>query len=272
MDPRARHTALVDEILAHEYRYYVLDDPAVSDAAFAPRETVVAPGTRVTWTNTGPRNAHTVTADDGAFDSGAIGIGGTWTWTAPPRPAVLTYHCRFHPGMVGTVIVSALTLTQTGHVTAGSVSRLTGTVPGHPGEPVVIEAPLTGGWRVLAKARTDAADAFSATLPLARVVRLRARAAGQVSSVLVARVYTRVTVRREAGWVLARARPAVPGATAVLQRLDLGTYRWRGVARARLDGRSRARVRMPGAGVFRVAVLPHRGVDGGVSAALRAGG
>ncbi len=34
MDPRARHTALVDEILAHEYRYYVLDDPAVSDAAF----------------------------------------------------------------------------------------------------------------------------------------------------------------------------------------------------------------------------------------------
>lgn len=34
MDPRARHTALVDEILAHEYRYYVLDDPSVSDAAF----------------------------------------------------------------------------------------------------------------------------------------------------------------------------------------------------------------------------------------------
>lgn len=33
-DPRARHDALVRAIEAHNYRYYVLDDPTVSDAAF----------------------------------------------------------------------------------------------------------------------------------------------------------------------------------------------------------------------------------------------
>jgi len=34
MDPKARHAALVTEIRAHDYRYYVLDDPSVTDAQF----------------------------------------------------------------------------------------------------------------------------------------------------------------------------------------------------------------------------------------------
>ena len=32
--PATRHAALVREIEAHDYRYYVLDDPALSDAEF----------------------------------------------------------------------------------------------------------------------------------------------------------------------------------------------------------------------------------------------
>lgn len=34
MDPKARHAALAREIAAHDYRYYVLDDPGVTDAQF----------------------------------------------------------------------------------------------------------------------------------------------------------------------------------------------------------------------------------------------
>src|ERR1700685_54037 len=34
MTPAERHQALVREIEAHNYRYYVLDDPTVSDHAF----------------------------------------------------------------------------------------------------------------------------------------------------------------------------------------------------------------------------------------------
>ncbi len=33
-DPKSRHRALVSEVRAHDYRYYVLDDPAVSDADY----------------------------------------------------------------------------------------------------------------------------------------------------------------------------------------------------------------------------------------------
>ena len=34
MNPAERHAQLVREIDAHNYRYYVLDDPIVSDAEF----------------------------------------------------------------------------------------------------------------------------------------------------------------------------------------------------------------------------------------------
>ena len=34
MTPAERHAKLVREIEAHNYRYYVLDDPIVSDAEF----------------------------------------------------------------------------------------------------------------------------------------------------------------------------------------------------------------------------------------------
>ena len=34
MEPKARHAALAREIAAHDYRYYVLDDPSVTDAQF----------------------------------------------------------------------------------------------------------------------------------------------------------------------------------------------------------------------------------------------
>ena len=77
---------------------------------FAPKELVVAPGTTVVWTNL-DSVAHTVTADDGSFDSGDFGRGETYslTFTAPGR---YQYYCIPHgmPGMedmAGVIIVEA---------------------------------------------------------------------------------------------------------------------------------------------------------------------
>jgi plastocyanin len=64
-----------------------------------------APGATVTITNMDSA-AHTVTADDGAaFNTEVKGGGGTATFVAPTKPGTYAYHCTFHPGMHGTLIV-----------------------------------------------------------------------------------------------------------------------------------------------------------------------
>jgi plastocyanin len=62
----------------------------------------VGQGTRVTWTNRDPF-PHTVTAR-GAFDSGDIGAGKSWSFTAK-RAGRYDYICTLHPNMRGTLVV-----------------------------------------------------------------------------------------------------------------------------------------------------------------------
>lgn len=80
-------------------------DDAVSiiDFAFEPAELTVAMGTTVTWTNDDDVT-HTVTADDGAFDSGNLPSGETFSHTFD-EAGTFPYHCEIHPGMTATVVV-----------------------------------------------------------------------------------------------------------------------------------------------------------------------
>jgi plastocyanin len=71
--------------------------------AYVPNPLNVAVGTTVTWTNT-DSIAHTSTADGGAFSSGTILAGGHFDFPFQSR-GTFPYHCAFHPGMVGTVVV-----------------------------------------------------------------------------------------------------------------------------------------------------------------------
>jgi plastocyanin len=73
------------------------------NSAYAPNPITVAAGTTVTWTNT-DSTAHTATSDNGAFDSGTIGAGGNFSFTFQTR-GTFPYHCTFHRGMVGSVVV-----------------------------------------------------------------------------------------------------------------------------------------------------------------------
>jgi plastocyanin len=49
---------------------------------------------------------HTVTADNGTFDSGNIAQGASWRFTAT-KAGTFPYHCIYHPLMHGTIIVSS---------------------------------------------------------------------------------------------------------------------------------------------------------------------
>ena len=70
---------------------------------FAPTVVHVSPGATVLWTNSSPL-AHTVTADDGSFDSGNLDPSEGFSWFFSD-PGTFPYVCALHPWMKGKVIV-----------------------------------------------------------------------------------------------------------------------------------------------------------------------
>jgi plastocyanin/uncharacterized cupredoxin-like copper-binding protein len=79
------------------------DTVAIQGFAFDPATLEVAAGTEVTWANEDPE-AHTVTAEDDSFDSGAIDPGKTFSVTL--EDGSVAYICAIHPTMKGTVTVT----------------------------------------------------------------------------------------------------------------------------------------------------------------------
>jgi hypothetical protein len=72
--------------------------------AFEPPRIHVPAGAAVVWSWDDYGVAHTVTADDGGFDSG-VRRGGQMRLVFD-HPGDFHYHCRLHPYMVGTVVVT----------------------------------------------------------------------------------------------------------------------------------------------------------------------
>ena len=75
----------------------------IGDNFFDPPQSAVEPGSTITWTNNGDE-PHTVTADDGSFDSGMLNPGDSYT-VAFDGQGTVTYHCTIHPEMRGSVSV-----------------------------------------------------------------------------------------------------------------------------------------------------------------------
>jgi len=71
--------------------------------SFNPSSIEVAVGTEVTFTNN-DSTAHTITSDDGAFDSGQLASGQSFKHTFT-QAGTFTYHCSIHTTMHGNVIV-----------------------------------------------------------------------------------------------------------------------------------------------------------------------
>ena len=79
-------------------------EATIRDFAFDPADLSVTVGTTVTWLNEGP-TAHTVTADDGSFDSTLMAAGASFSQTFDTA-GTFAYHCTIHPEMIGTVTVA----------------------------------------------------------------------------------------------------------------------------------------------------------------------
>lgn len=91
---------MIPSASAEDYDISITDDKD-----FLPEDLTINIGDTVTWTNDDD-GAHTVTADDGQFDSGNMGEGATWSYTFT-EAGTYEYKCKYHSSMTGTVIVEA---------------------------------------------------------------------------------------------------------------------------------------------------------------------
>ena len=76
----------------------------ISNYSFSPQTLTIKIGTTVTWTNKDLAK-HTVTADDGSFESPFFGQGGTYSHTFS-EAGTFAYHCSPHPYMKATIVVT----------------------------------------------------------------------------------------------------------------------------------------------------------------------
>lgn len=80
---------------------------SIKNMAFNPGSVSVTTGATVTWTNS-DTTIHTVTADDGSFNSGNIAVGATYNKVFSTA-GTFSYHCTLHPEMTGKVVVTVAT-------------------------------------------------------------------------------------------------------------------------------------------------------------------
>ncbi len=83
----------------------VLTSFNIGAANFSPATLTVKIGTTVTWKNN-DNVAHTATSDNGTtFNTGDIAAGASKTYTTN-LAGTFPYHCTYHPGMTGSLVVT----------------------------------------------------------------------------------------------------------------------------------------------------------------------
>lgn len=75
----------------------------IRNFSFVPATDTIAVGQAVAFRNH-DLVPHTATADGGTFESGSIAGDRSWRFVAR-RKGTVTYHCRFHPTMRGTLVI-----------------------------------------------------------------------------------------------------------------------------------------------------------------------
>jgi plastocyanin len=77
----------------------------IAGFAFQPGNLTIQAGDTVTWTNADD-SPHTVTAENGAFDSRNLDQGAAFSFTFA-EPGTYTYRCEYHSEMQATIVVEA---------------------------------------------------------------------------------------------------------------------------------------------------------------------
>lgn len=76
----------------------------IENFKYSPSTLTVKAGDTINVTNKDMPD-HTITADDGSFDTGLISQNGSVSFVAPSKTGTYQYHCTSHPYMKGTIIV-----------------------------------------------------------------------------------------------------------------------------------------------------------------------
>src|SRR5437763_2626972 len=100
-------------------------DATIANFRFSPNPLSTPVGATVKWTNN-DGTSHTVTADDGSFDSGPISPNGTFTQTFG-QARTIAYHCDIHPSMHGTLQIGSAATTTTAPPTTTTTAPTTTT-------------------------------------------------------------------------------------------------------------------------------------------------
>jgi plastocyanin len=228
--------------------------------AFAPAQVDALPGDTIQWSNTSLR-VHTVTANDGSFDSGDLPpASGSFTLTFG-QPGIYAYHCQIHPSMTGEVDVRRVTLDPlpAAAIPTGQRVTLTGrTADGS--APVSIQQASPGGFHTVAVARPTADGTWSAAVTATGTADLRAVSGADVSETrrLLA-LDRRAAVRVTHTGVAVTVTPLDPGGVVMLQEYLRERFGWWPVSRARLDYLSRAGFRIRGPVRARVVIVDRDG-------------
>lgn len=79
------------------------DAVAIANFTFSPQTLNITAGTTVKWTNN-DSTAHTITSDNGVFQSGNVAPGSSFSYTFG-QTGTFSYHCSIHPSMTATIVV-----------------------------------------------------------------------------------------------------------------------------------------------------------------------
>jgi len=213
---------------------------------FGPPAIDVLAGDTVTWMNDSSRK-HTVTANDGAFDSGQIPVGDMYAQRFVGAGA-FAYHCTLHPFMTGEVDVHDLLLDQpSAPAGPGRAYPVRGRAALPAGTDVTVEADSGAGFAPVGTATVADDGSFVTSVVPATTATLRAvagtMASPAVQLVVVDHTVT-ISVRRLKGQrvrVDATVIPAAPGSTVVLQLRLRERFGWWPQRALQLDARSHAR-------------------------------
>jgi plastocyanin len=245
----ARHTAAAGAVALTA----ALAGPAVTDAAggpvpvniqfqaFAPSRLDVLPGETVRWTNQSERT-HTVTADDGSFDSGEVDGRGGYSRRFGTVGA-FAYHCLIHPDMTGEVDVRRVILDPlpSGAVPADKPVELSGRTA-DPGPITVEEASGPAGpFHAAGHAVSGVDGRWKVQVTPSATSYYRARSALNASETRRLLVTDRrVVVHARRGRISVDVVPSDPGAHVRLQLHLRERFGWWPSAERRLDYLSRA--------------------------------
>ena len=233
--------------------------------SFHPGALDALPGDVITWSNHGGRT-HTVTADDGTFDSGDVSEGGQFTWSFT-NPGMYMYHCAIHRGMVGEIDVRLVTLDPipSGAIAVGRTIH----IQGHTADataPVTIERDTGRGFEPVTSATPHSDGSWQTDITATSTAHYRAAVTGGVSEtrrLLVIERHVQVHVTR--GVLSVRVIPKAPHARVALQLYLRDRFGWWPARLEHLNSVSRARFVVHTPVRARVALL---GRDGWTALAL----